>query len=125
MRSHADDDVLRTPICLRSERLRSAPQCSTRNRDDAYRERRHEDIRKRTRPREQRERERTTREPELPGGSPPRSRRPGRREHGAKLLTDHGLHDRVALVRGPPKPRVRTENLLAGALGVPVAILVG
>jgi len=34
---------------------------------------------------------RTTREPELPGGSPPRSRRLGRREHGPKLRANHGL----------------------------------
>ena len=61
---------------------------------------------------------------ELPRGSPPRSRRFGRREHSPKLLADHGLHERaVAGARRRPKPRFRTENLLAGAASVPIAIL--
>src|SRR6266700_2641916 len=66
---------------------------------------------------------RRTREGELPRGSPPRSLRFGSREHSPELRADHGLHDRVAFARGRPKPRVRTENLLASTLGVPVAIL--
>jgi len=42
-----------------------------------------------------------------------------------QLREDRGLHDRVALARRRSKPRVRTENLLAGALVVPIAILGG